>query len=237
MPANRIKIDNAVLKRYKHKAAKRPKRPIRCNILIVCEGTKTEPNYFKSFSSYNRGTFVYDITIKGIGENTINVVDKAIELRNKAQKTEQEYDRVWAVFDKDSFSDANFNSAIIKARDNNICCAWSNEAFELWYLFHFSYQETGLSREKYKKAISDFVNHSKAYKAKKPYVYEKNSDQNYHIVNKYGSQERAIKLAEAKSKEYPDEKYANHNPCTMVYKLVLQLIGKDPTLNSELSQK
>ena len=44
--ARKIKIDNAILKRRQHSAPKRKVRVINCNILIVCEGEKTEPNYF-----------------------------------------------------------------------------------------------------------------------------------------------------------------------------------------------
>ncbi|MBR5432862.1 MAG: RloB domain-containing protein [Bacteroidales bacterium] len=232
MPANRIKLEPALERHYARQAQKRKQRQIVCKILIVCEGTKTEPNYFNAFLSYNQGTVVYDIDVKGLGDNTLNVVDKAIELKNKG-----EYDRVWAVFDKDSFSNDKFNSAIIKAESNNVCCAWSNEAFELWYLYHFVNRTTGMKREDYKVAISRAVNNSKKYKAKKPYVYKKNADDNFHIMTTYGSMEDAIKYAEAGSKEYTDKRFATHNPCTMVFKLVRQLIGKDEELNEELKKK
>ena len=149
MPANRIKLEPALERRYSRQAQRRKLRQIVCKILIVCEGTKTEPNYFEAFKSFNRGTTVYDIEVKGLGDNTINVVDKAIELKGKG-----EYDRVWAVFDKDSFSADKFNRAIIKGDNNGIGCAWSNEAFELWYLYHFVNRTTGMSRTEYKKAIS-----------------------------------------------------------------------------------
>ena len=53
----------------------------------------------------------------------------------------------------------------------------------------------------------------------------------------YGSMEQAIRFAEAKSQEYNDQRYATHNPCTMVFKLVKQLIGKDNIFNEELKHK
>ena len=34
-----------------------------------------------------------------------------------------------------------------------------------------------------------------------------------------------------------DTRYANHNPCTTVYRLVRQLLGKDEGLNNELISK
>ena len=233
MPANRIKLEPALERRYARQAQRREVRKIVCKILIVCEGTKTEPNYFKAFKAFNRGTNVYDydINVEGSGQNTISVVDKAIELKAKGN-----YDRVWAVFDKDSFSANHFNGAIIKAAQNGICCAWSNEAFELWYLYHFVNRITGMCREEYKKAISAEVNKSLKYKSKKKYVYAKNDTANYRIMTTYGSMDNAIKFAEAKSKEYTDRRYAKHNPCTMVFKLVRQLIGKDEKLNAELTR-
>jgi hypothetical protein len=127
--------------------------------------------------------------------------------------------------------------AINKASQNEIECAWSNEAFELWYLYHFQNRVTAMSRDEYKKAISNSVNNSNKYKLKKPYVYAKNNSENYDVMTKYGSQDNAIKFAKAKSKEFHDQCYAKHNPCTMVYKLVCQLIGKDEELNQELKQK
>lgn len=49
--------------------------------------------------------------------------------------------------------------------------------------------------------------------------------------------EKAIQFAEAKSEEYSGNQFAKQNPCTMVFKLVRQLIGKDDVLNEELRQK
>lgn len=232
MPANRIKLEPALERRYARQEKRRKTRTIVCKILIVCEGTKTEPNYFESFKRLNHGTTVYDIEVKGLGANTTSVVDKAIDLKNKGN-----YDRVWAVFDKDSFSDDKFNGAIIKAEQNDICCAWSNEAFELWYLYHFVNRTTGMNRDEYKKAISDAVNKSPNFKAKKNYVYAKNDVRNFEIMTTFGSMDNAIKFAEAQSKKYTNKRYATHNPCTMLFKLVRQLIGKDEALNEELKNK
>ena len=232
MPANRIKLDPALERRYARKEQRRKSRQIVCKILIVSEGTKTEPNYFKAFRTFNRGTLVYDIEVKGEADNTINVVDKAIELRDQG-----EYDSVWAVFDKDSFPDKNFNAAIIKAEQNGIGCAWSNEAFELWYLYHFVNRVTAMSRKEYEQAISDAVNKSPNYKSKKAYKYQKKDPNNYQIMTTYGSMEDAIKYAEAQSQKYTDNRLATHNPCTMVYKLVRLLIGQDEEFNEYVKQK
>lgn len=229
-----IKIDNAELKRRGYKKRSHKEISVTCRILIVCEGSKTEPNYFEAFNKKRYGTVIFDLTLDGGGISTTKVVDKAIELRDKAIANHSPYDRVWAVFDKDSFSDAKFNAAIQKAAGNDIGCAWSNEAFELWYLLHFTERKTYMERTAYEKAISDEINKSPLYKGKSKYSYAKNDQSNYDIMNKYGNQSEAIKRAKALKNSYEDSRYATHNPCTTVFELVEQLLGKDEILNKEL---
>ena len=88
-----IKIDNALQKRHEYKKNKRKARTVICRILIVCEGEKTEPNYFRSFDRYRKGYVVYELTLDGGRMKTVGVVDKAISLRDKANIP---YGRVWA---------------------------------------------------------------------------------------------------------------------------------------------
>ena len=158
----------------------------------------------------------------------MKVVEEAIKIRDKNSK----YNRIWAVFDKDSFPENDFNSAIQKAKMNNIGCAWSNEAFELWYLLHFQYRNTSMSRDDYKKAIE-----SEIKKQKSDFVYTKNSTEMYEILLKYGNQMQAIKNAENLSQQYNNKSFANHNPRTQVYELVKQLIRQDDELNKEIRQE
>ncbi|GAP72698.1 RloB family protein [Candidatus Symbiothrix dinenymphae] len=228
-----IKIDNALQKKFAYKSnKKKASRDVRVFFLIVCEGEKTEPNYFKSFPK-QIGNIVLDVKCDGGGISTLKVVEKAIKLRDKSV---QKYDRVWAVFDKDNFKPNAFNSAILKAKTHNIGCAWSNEAFELWYLLHFHNRVTAMSRDEYKKAIEQEVN--KKWKSKKkPYKYLKEATDTYAILQKYGDQTQAIANAEKLSNSYDDEKFAEHNPCTYVFKLVEELIGKSDELNEEIKNK
>jgi hypothetical protein bacD2_00593 len=234
MPANRIKLEPALERRYARQKAHRKERKIVTRILIVCEGEKTEPNYFNAFKEINQGTMI--IEVEGCGKNTISVVEEAIRLSEQVKGTEQKYDRVWAVFDKDSFSDRQFNDAIAKARQAGIHCAWSNEAFELWFLYHFQFVDTAMHRSQYEAAISKAVNRSGKYNGKR-YRYQKNARENYRIMTECGSQENALKNAARADENFTDKNYATHNPCTQVYKLVKQLIGKDATLLMELKKE
>ena len=103
--------------------------------LIVCEGERTEPNYFEAFRAAGD---VRKITVKGEGYNTLSLVRRTIELAD-----EGDYDQVWCVFDRDSFPAQTFNAALELAAQRGFYVAYSNEAFELWYLLHFHFYHTG----------------------------------------------------------------------------------------------
>ena len=228
-----LKIDNALKKQFASNSNKKKKsKELVTYFLIVCEGEKTEPNYFKSFPK-KVGKYVFDIEFDGGGISTLKVVEKAIELRDKSA---QKYDRVWAVFDRDSFKENSFNSAILKAKANNIECAWSNEAFELWYLLHFQFRNTGMKRQEYEKSIEKAVN-DKLKDKKKSFAYKKNDPNMFSILSKTGSQYLAIKWATELDVKLDGENFSEYNPCTKVYKLVLELTGKSDQLNAELMEK
>lgn len=228
-----IKIDNALQKRYAYKSKKKQQnRQLVAYFLIVCEGEKTEPNYFKGFPK-KIGKVIYDIQFDGGGISTLKVVEKAIELRDKSQ---QKYDRVWAVFDRDRFKADSFNSAILKAAANGIECAWSNQAFELWYLLHFHNRVTPMHRDDYKKAIETAIN-EKIGSKKCPFEYKKNALDMFDVLNRYGNQEQAIKWANDLNSKFEGKDFANFNPSTQVFRLVEELIGKSFKLNEEIIKK
>lgn len=232
--ARKVKIPNHIKKRFERTESKRlvETKIKRRFFLIVCEGEKTEPNYFDSLKNdLPKGVLdVYDLKIIGNGHNTVSLVNSAIALRNKWQEqTNRTIDKLWIVFDKDSFSDQSFNSAIQTciANNPNVDCAWTNEAFELWYLLHFHYYNTGISRKQYQDLIED--NFKK--KGLKDYVYKKNSKEMYFLLETYGSRENAIKNAKNLEKTHADQQnYSVQNPCTKVYKLVAELFGLEKIL-------
>ena len=219
------------------------RRYIRCHVLIVCEGEKTEPNYFRSFSMMkNSSGLDYEVSTAGGGINTLQVADKAIELRDKAEAKGKPYDSVWAVFDRDSFKAADFDNAIAKAGSNGIGCAWSNEAFKLWYVYHFDDRCTPMSRKEYKDVITGRVRDSGYRNGNKEYSYLKNDPMMRCILSQCQCDEKiAIRRAERQAMNFEDKKFHDHNPCTTVYKLVRLLIGEDKDfihfIESKLSEK
>jgi hypothetical protein len=181
----------------------------RKRFFIVCEGEKTEPNYFKKFS--------VDVDIqlsKGEGKDTKSLVEKAIKLKNGLKSDER--NRVWCVFDRDKNDqnphDAqNFNAAITLAQTNGIKVAYSNDAFELWYLLHFHYYNTAISRQDYQNRLTKLLGHK----------YEKNSKTIYEELK--DKQQDAIKHAKRLLQEYDRPNPESDNPSTTVHLLVEEL--------------
>ena len=215
MPANKIKVDNAVLKRYARQSARRRQRVVSLRILIVCEGERTEPRYFDSFKKKHNGLFVLDMDVLGLGANTLSVVNKAIELKTKAESVGIPYDSVWAVFDRDSFSEAKFNAAVQKAESHGVNAAWSNEAFELWYLLHFQDASGGaLRRSQYCERLSQWLNRP----------YKKNDHALFQLLE--GHMVGAIQRADSLLAKYDHTTipYSQRNPATNVVTLVKELL-------------
>jgi hypothetical protein len=223
--ARKIKIPNEHLKRFARAEQKRKKdtRNKRKYYLIVCEGEATEPNYFEGLKQdLPKGVLTaYQIDIAGTGRNTQSLVDEALRLQTVYEKnTTRKIDRLWVVFDRDSFSAKDFNGAIQRCHNSDVGCAWSNEAFELWYLLHFQYYENAMSRRVYKEMIE---NHLKPVLGN-VFRYEKNSEQMYALLKEYGSLEDAIRNAKRLAEQFEGRQdYANHNPCTTVYRLIEEL--------------
>ena len=183
------------------------KREPKKRILIVCEGEKTEPNYFRSFRVTSA-----TVIVRGLGTNTINLVSTALQLKEKAIVDHTPYDQVWCVFDRDSFAAADFNDALRVAAENNMEVAYSNEAFEVWYLLHFSYFHTGVSRDRYKQKLTRCL--GKEYKKNSKLMYDE-------LLNK---QSQAIRYAKKLlTEEYPTLNPEADNPSTTVFRLVEEL--------------
>lgn len=175
-------------------------------ILVVCEGEKTEPNYFRAFRVTSA-----TVIVKGLGTNTKKLVSAALELKEKAIREDIPYDQVWCVFDRDSFSSTDFNDAMQIAAKNNIEVAYSNEAFEVWYLLHFSYFHVGVSRHSYEQKLTRNLGQQ----------YEKNSTSMYEVL--LDKQALAIKYAKKLLGNYLSPNPEKDNPSTTVFKLVEEL--------------
>lgn len=184
--------------------------------LIVCEGEKTEPNYFRYFKNKLPKHLLNTVELIGEGDNTVNVVKKAISLKfdRLEDPINPEYDEVWAVFDKDDFPNERINSAFNLAKQNEVKCAFSNQSFELWYVLHFQYLDANLHRSQYIDILSDLLG----------LKYEKNSEEIVGHIFEKGDLDLAIKRSKKLEKMNKGKSPSNSVPFTSVYLLVENLM-------------
>lgn len=115
-------------------------RNLRKTFMIFTEG-QTEEGYFKKFKARCK-------TITG--GTALRIVEEAIVQKNNIKKPIDEY---WVVFDKDETFKNDFLKAIKLANDNQLNVAFSCEAFEIWWLFHFMEISAPIQRKEYEKRI------------------------------------------------------------------------------------
>lgn len=184
-------------------------REIKQSFLIVCEGEKTEPDYFKAFR-------MTAATIKAVGQamNTMTLVNKAISIREADQKRKRVYDQCWVVFDKDDFPAKDFNQAIQLAEKNGFRVAYSNQAFEYWFLLHYNLYTGAIHRNQYKDMLTRLTG----------MPYSKSEGYGAVMYNLLLSrQQQAISNAETVLAEISHGNPAEEESSTTVHHLVLKL--------------
>ena len=106
--------------------------------LIVTEGTETEPQYFEAIRTIINSQYrdKIQLDIHGAGDNTLSLLDKAMNL---VMNNPNGYKHVWIVYDTDDFrqnaSIKRMNYALICLQRNTISCYLSNQCIELWFCF------------------------------------------------------------------------------------------------------
>lgn len=71
---------------------------------------------------------------------------------------------------------------------------WSNESVELWFLLHFEYLNSGISREQYNEKLTIHFRYKgilKKYKIKNN-KYDKNIEKIFEILSEFGDLDKAI---------------------------------------------
>ncbi|MCK6542458.1 RloB family protein [bacterium] len=125
------------------------KRPLnqkfyRPTMLIICEG-ETEYYYFSSFRAHAS-------VEQGEVGNSMTFVTNAIKTKNRIQKKKEiKFDQTWLVFDRDETDEGDFQKSIRKAEEEGCKVAYSNQAFDYWFLLHFhDHNGNPMDRSQYK---------------------------------------------------------------------------------------
>lgn len=199
------------LEKYASLAANLGRQPVgrresRKRILLVCEGEKTEPQYFR----WLRDRWRLNATIEIIGPcgDPLCVVQRAVDEKRRAR--DPRYDSVWAVFDRDDFVPSRISGAFQLASSNEVKVAYSNECFELWYLLHFCYVDAALQRGELWKKLSDAIGYE--YKKEETKIFEKLKDRFVNAIR------NALRLEEVNGA-------ARQSPYTGVHRILEEFAG------------
>lgn len=114
--------------------------------LIVCEGSKTEFNYFRDLRT-DLGIDAKQVQIPQNSGNTPDrILDHALALYDEDALSGDAYDKVYCVFDRDTHSTFDVTVQRIKdlksvRRSKPFEAITSTPCFEFWLLLHFGYTD------------------------------------------------------------------------------------------------
>ena len=147
-------------------------------ILILCEGLKTEPNYFNGLiDDCNFPGELVEVKVINVKINTLKeLVAEAKRLK------EYKSDEIWIVADKDGYT--KHPEAFNKAKDNNLKIAFSSISFEFWILIHFVY--TTRCFEKADDIITELKRSHFNYKKNQCDIYEVLKDKKELAIDRAG---------------------------------------------------
>lgn len=179
--------------------------------VIVCEGEKTERIYFNRYKT--RFSNLRIETPNSRCTDPINLAKFSREQIRKEALDLKNGDAIWCVFDCDENTNENISNACkIAGKEIKICL--SNPNFELWFLLHFNFISSNVTRseviEKLKKYIS---------------TYEKNKDMYNILLEKRSTAiENAKKLIRMHETKGVELFSVDSNPSTQVQNIVEEIL-------------
>jgi hypothetical protein len=175
-------------------------------ILVVAEGSKTEPNYIAEF-----------IRLEGLGNispfltrDNNTAPTKLLEQARRILLLDKDFDLAFVISDRDEFPDflTAMNAAPHVKCSPNIRFIYSDPCFELWLLFHFEMHDGPIDRHQALKKLQTHIsNYEKGSKDVARMVY---NDTDKAIENSKIALSRAIEVG-------------NTCPSTLMHELILTL--------------
>ena len=214
-----------------------PSRDESDRVLIVTEGTKTEPDYFNRLKT-ELGLTTAEVKITGKGGSApIRVVETAEQILKK----DDEFDQIYLVFDRDTHS--TYDVAIKRVsklanqrqfRKKTVCAITSVPCFEVWFILHVSdsckpYEVAATSKASPAKSLISDLRKKKLPNGEALFAkYKKTSCEDFYsqITNLRGKAiNRASGILEQARKS--GDRLHHENPSTRVHILVkaLEKIG------------
>ncbi len=113
----------------------KPRRKPYDRVLVVCEGSRTEKQYFLDMA-HTFGLSA-NVDVNGSGRDPLALVHEAIQRQQREIEQREKFDQIYCVFDRDQHH--HFDSASAQAKNRGFKLARSWPCFEFWLLLHFSY--------------------------------------------------------------------------------------------------
>lgn len=113
-------------------------------ILIVCEGEKTEPNYF---AYYKRSLRLLNVTLEICGKECGTDPVSVVEYAKKRFRKDSSIDVCFCIVDRDKHDDRVMMKAVDIARSTSTSARKfslhiSDPCIEYWFILHFEYCRT-----------------------------------------------------------------------------------------------
>ncbi len=199
----------------KRKAKSRERK---AKFLIVCEGEKTEPNYFEGLRVTHRiSSTSVSICGKECGSDPLSIVKFAEKKLD--EELDDPYDEVFCVFDRDAhttFDEALRAIATLQEQGKPIRAIISYPCFEYWVLLHYVYNRKPYARSGKKSACDVLLGEVKRHIPN----YKKGETNLFKLVGHLT--QNAISSAE-KAKEDAKRTLAQ-NPSTDIHLLIRKLL-------------
>ncbi|MEZ4662066.1 MAG: RloB family protein [Caldilineaceae bacterium] len=190
-----------------------PKRSPYDRVLIVCEGSKTEPTYFQQMIDHLKLNTA-NVKIDGDSDPAPRSV---VQHAKKRHKEDGDFDRIYCVFDKDQHTTyEQAKSDISNARPSNCFFAVTSvPCFEYWLLLHFVYTTKPFAPSGVRTAADEVIVELKQHIPN----YQKGAHDIFaQLIERT---EQAIRHAEQANRQA--EHNDTDNPTTAVHELVTYL--------------
>ena len=190
-------------------------RPIASRHLIISCGQESEINYFEGFEKFIKQQEKNRLVEFCYAVDPVDPMNMANKVKKRTLKAERDnnchIDHVWVLFDKDDFTQENFNNAIskiesIEKNETTFHVLWSNQCYELWLLLNFCNMQSAIDRSSYIEKLELYL--KEKYSKSDKLIFEK-------INLKGGNILKAIRFAKALVDESLSP--AKNDPATKIY--------------------
>jgi len=183
-------------------------------ILIVCEGEKTEPNYFEGAREYYELNTV-NVEVRGdCGSDPMSIVSFAKQRYREEKDAGDPFDQIYCVFDKDGHATyARAIDALASAAPKDTYFTINSvPSFEYWLLLHFVYSTRPYT------ALPGNSSGNQVLTELKNYVPDYEKGRRTVFAELVGQLEQAKNYANRALQE--SERNQTDNPSTRVHELV-----------------